>query len=61
MVTDMPFKIGERTIVILKDLPLLQCANCGGYLIEDAVMARVEPILARVNHDAELEIVRYAA
>jgi YgiT-type zinc finger domain-containing protein len=61
VVTDMPFKISQRTIVILKSLPMLQCGNCGEYLLEDAVMARVEKILDAVDRDVELEIVAYAA
>lgn len=59
--TDLPFKIGETTIVIVKALPVLQCRNCGEYLLEDAVMARVDEILRGVNGRTELEIVRYAA
>jgi len=60
-VTDLPFKIGDRSIVILKGLPVLQCENCGEYLIEDNVMARVEQMLAKVDSASELEIIRYAA
>ena len=41
--TDLRFKVTEETIIILKGLPVWQCANCQEYLIEDAVMARVEP------------------
>lgn len=29
------FKVSERTIVIIKDLPVLQCENCANYLLED--------------------------
>jgi YgiT-type zinc finger domain-containing protein len=61
MITDLPFKISERAIVILKGLPLLQCENCSEYLLEDTVMERVEEILEKANGSAELEIVRYAA
>ena len=57
----MPFKTGPQSIVILKEMPVLQCGNCREFLIEDAVMEQVEAILARVDHGAELEIVRYAA
>ena len=60
-VTDAPFKTGQHAIVILKELPVLQCGNCGEYLIEDTVMKHVEAILEKANHGAELEIVRYAA
>jgi len=61
LITNLPFKIGDVTIVILKGLPVLQCDNCSEYLIDDPVMSRVEDILERVSADAELEIIRYAA
>lgn len=60
-VTDLPFKTGPRRIVIVKDLPLLQCNSCGEYLLEDKVMEEVEFMLAKAHQQAELEIVRYAA
>ena len=59
--TDLPFKISDRTILILKDLPVLAYGNCGEYLIENAVMKRVDELVAGVGSEAELEIVRYAA
>ena len=59
--SDLPFKTTEQTIVILKGLPLLQCENCAQYLIEDAVLGRLDEILATVDGAAELEIIRYAA
>jgi YgiT-type zinc finger domain-containing protein len=59
--SDLPFKVSEQTIVILKHLPVLQCANCAQYLIEDRVLSRVDEILARVDKTTELEIIRYAA
>jgi YgiT-type zinc finger domain-containing protein len=59
--TDLPFKVNESGIVILKNLPVLQCGNCSEYLIEDQVFARVEEILQNVDSAAELEIIRYAA
>jgi YgiT-type zinc finger domain-containing protein len=61
VVTDLPFKRDEHSIVIVKDLPVLQCSNCGEYLLEDNTMAWVEGVLDRVDPSAELEIVRYAA
>lgn len=60
-VTDLPFKLNETSIVILKDLPVLQCEGCNEYLLEDSVMERVEEILRQVNSRAELEIIRFAA
>ncbi len=59
--SDLPFKTTQKTIVILKSLPVLQCENFAHYLIEDAVLGRVDKILATSNGAAELEIVPYAA
>lgn len=61
VVTDLPFKINEKTIVILKKLPVLQCANCADYQLEDDTMRQVELILEGVDADVELEIIDYAA
>jgi YgiT-type zinc finger domain-containing protein len=61
LVTDLPFKVSDTGIVILKGLPMSQCDNCSEYLLEDSVMSRVEGILQEVDAAAELEIIRYAA
>lgn len=61
IVTDLPFKPSQKTIVILKELPVLQCERCGEYLLEDRVMERVQAMIDNVDKGAELEIVRYAA
>jgi YgiT-type zinc finger domain-containing protein len=61
VVSDLPFKTTDHTIVVVKDLPVLQCHNCTEYLIEDAVLSRVDEILANVGAEAELEVIRYAA
>jgi YgiT-type zinc finger domain-containing protein len=59
--SDLPFKVSEQTIVILKQLPVWQCPNCAQYLIEDRVLRRVDEILAGVDCAAEPEIIRFAA
>lgn len=59
--SDMPFKLEANRIVIFKNLPVLQCGQCGEYLLEDTVMKRVEEMLDCIDASAELEIVRYAA
>ena len=59
--TDLPFKVTERTIVIVKSLPVAQCRHCSEYLIEDPVFARVEELLAKVDTSVELEIIAFAA
>jgi YgiT-type zinc finger domain-containing protein len=60
-ITDLPFKLSDSSIVIIKGLPVIQCSGCDEYLLADAVMARVEQILESVDKAAELEIVRYTA
>jgi YgiT-type zinc finger domain-containing protein len=60
-ITDLPFKVGDSSIVIVKGLPAIQCSRCNEYLLADAVMIHVEKILNSVDKLAELEIVRYAA
>jgi len=59
--TDLPLKVRETSIVILKSLPVLQCRNCPEYLIEDEVLGRVDQILGGVQRGTEVEIIRYAA
>jgi YgiT-type zinc finger domain-containing protein len=61
LITDLPFKVSEKNIVILKGLPVWQCDNCHEYLLDDAVMQRVEEILQKADAAAELEVIRYAA
>ena len=61
VISDLPFKTTESSIVILKSLPVLQCENCTEYLIEDAVLSRVDEILVGISDEAELEVIRYAA
>lgn len=59
--TDLPFKVNDKSIVIFKELPVLQCQSCAEYLIEDFVMGRIEELLAKVDSAAELEIIQFAA
>ena len=60
-VTDLPFKIGDSRIVILRSLPVFQCRQCGDTELEQVTMARVDQILGAVDGSAELEVIRYAA
>jgi YgiT-type zinc finger domain-containing protein len=61
IITSLPFKISQTTILILKDLPLLQCTGCPEYLLDDVVIEHVDNILERVDTAAELEVMKYAA
>ena len=47
--TAFPFKVSDTTIVVLRNLPLLQCKSCGEYLFADRVFAEIEKILSRVG------------
>lgn len=59
--TDLPFKVGQSSIVIIKELPVIQCSHCNEYVLADDTMTEVERILISIDKSTELEIVRYAA
>ena len=61
IVTTLPLKVRDQTILIIKGVPVRQYARCSEYLLEDAVMAQVDNILAQVNAAAELEVIEFAA
>ena len=60
-VTDLPFKLSDRSIVVIKGLPVLLCENCTEYALEDQVMATVDHILDSADDASELRVVKYAA
>ena len=60
-VTDLPFKVADTTIVILKSLPVFQCPQCGDTELDQDTMAKVDLLLKAVNRSAELEVIQYAA
>ncbi len=59
--TTLRFKVGDDRVVIIKSFPVLQCANCSEYVIEDAVMERVDTIPSSVDTAVELETLSYVA
>lgn len=61
IITSLPFKVDLETIVILKELPVLQCKNCNEYLLADDIMERVDKMLEKADYTAELEIIKFAA
>jgi YgiT-type zinc finger domain-containing protein len=61
IITTLPFKVEQETIVILKELPVLQCNKCNEYLLEDYIMERVDRLLEKTDYNAELEIIKFAA
>lgn len=58
-ISDFPFKIGKKSILIIKDMPVLECPNCKEYLFEDPVMEKVDSIIKEVDERTELEIVAF--
>ncbi|MBW1746621.1 MAG: YgiT-type zinc finger protein [Deltaproteobacteria bacterium] len=61
MITDLPFKLTEISIVVLKKVPVLQCDGCREYLLDDPVLERVEKSLENADFAAEIEVLRHAA
>ena len=61
IITDLPFKVSLKSIVIVKDVPVLQCNGCSEYLLNDVVMEQIDNILKRVDAATELEVMKYAA
>lgn len=59
--TDLPFKVNDTTIIIMKDLPVIQCDGCSEYLLDDPVLKRVDAIIENAETEVELKIIRYAA
>ncbi len=59
--TDLPFKIGDSRIVVIRELPVMECTNCPEYLLSDEAMRGVEKILAKTDKSSELRVIRYAA
>ena len=44
-ISDLPFRLGPTSIVVIKKLPVLECTNCTEFSIEDPVMEKVEGLL----------------
>lgn len=59
--TDLPFKIEDHEIIVVRDVPVHQCSSCPEYLLSDQVMVNIEQIIAAHARGVELEVVRYAA
>jgi len=60
IITNLPFKIRHNSIIIIKELPVLQCKVCHQYLLEDKVMGKVDRIMKGINDTVEVEILSYA-
>ena len=60
-ISDLPFRLGPTSIVVIKRLPVLECTNCPEFSIEDPVMEKIENLLEQTDEAAELEVIAYAA
>lgn len=49
-ITNLPFKVGNFSIVILKAIPVLQCRQCGEAELEHQTMLRVDQLLSTVDN-----------
>lgn len=59
--TDLPFKLENHRIIVVKGIPVEQCSSCGEYVINDLVMESLEHLFESMDQAAELEIRRFAA
>ena len=59
--TDLPFKLDDHKILIMKDVPVEQCNSCGEFLVPDSVMEVLDNVIESTDKDVEVEIRRYAA
>ncbi len=59
--TDLPFKLEDHKIIVVKGIPVEQCSSCGEYIIHDSVMISLDHLFESMDHAAELEIRRFAA
>ena len=56
---DLPFRLGDSAIMIVKSLPALECDQCGDTELENQVMTQVDRLLAK--DEPPSEVVRFAA
>ncbi|MBS3759136.1 MAG: YgiT-type zinc finger protein [Desulfobacterales bacterium] len=59
--TDLPFKLDDHKILVMKDVPVEQCNSCGESLIPDPVMEVLDNVIESTDKAVEIEIRRYAA
>ena len=59
--TDLPFKLENNRIIVVKGIPVVQCTSCNEYVIDDPVMETLEHLFQSMDEAAELEIRSFAA
>ena len=53
-VMELPFKVGDTNIVIVRSLPVFQCSQCGDTELDNDTMRRVDEVLSRIDPSSEL-------
>ncbi len=59
--TDLPFKLENHQIIVVKGIPVEQCCSCGEYVIQDREMESLDYLFQSMDGAAELEVRRFAA
>lgn len=60
--TDLPFKLDNHQVLIVKSVPCHICDSCGEVLLSDSVLSNIDKVIAEVRaSNTELEVVRFAA
>jgi YgiT-type zinc finger domain-containing protein len=61
VVADLPFRVDRSVMIILRELPLLECGGCSAYALQDIVIERVHEMIQSLTSPAHLDVIRYAA
>ncbi len=59
--TDLPFKLEDNRIIVVKEIPAEVCVSCGEYELSDTVMEHLEILFDSMDESSELEVRRFAA
>ncbi len=57
--TDLPFKLDEHRIIVVKCVPVEQCNFCGEYVLRDLTMQSLDLLIASMDNNVELEVRKY--
>lgn len=50
-VANLPYRLSDKQLVVLVDVPALVCEQCGDEYIEIAVVRKIEKMLEKVQAD----------
>ena len=52
-ISDLPFRLGPNSIVVIKQLPVLECSDCTEFSIEDPILEKVDNLLGEMDETVE--------